>query len=130
MRPVPMKVPIVSNVSARLKAKIVTRIFGSLLGSLNRDNRPGLPKIAPKVFGSSATASLKLMVSANLVMPSGMPTSVEMIIPSKMAPLTLRTRRIMVKTNPKIAKSTGAVLKLTRAGTAAELPTTVKLSAI
>ena len=66
-RPVPMKVPMVSKVSDRLKEKMVTRTRGSLETSLNSDGRPAPVKITPKVEGSCLQASRKLTVSVSLV---------------------------------------------------------------
>ncbi len=60
-RPVPMKVPMVSKVSEMLKEKMVMSTRGSFAISVNRDGRPCAVKIAPKVVGSAAQASVKLI---------------------------------------------------------------------
>ena len=101
-RPVPMKVPMVSKVSERLKEKMVTRTSGSLETSLNSEGRPALVKMTPKVEGSWLQASRKLTVSVSAVTvtPMGMPSSVVNTMPIRMAPLTWQTCRTMVRNRP------------------------------
>ena len=74
------KGPMVSNVSDRLKAKIVIRTRGILLASENKDPSPSLVNMTPKVVGSTETASVKLIVSPVAVSPMGMPISAVMIM--------------------------------------------------
>ena len=57
-------------------------------------------KIAPKVVGSAAQASVKLIVSPVAVTPIGMPMMAVTTIPIRIAPFTLHTRRTMVSTRP------------------------------
>ena len=99
-RPVPMKVPRVSKVSEMLNAKIVTSTRGSFDISLNRDGRPWAVKIAPKVVGRAAHASVKLTESLVTVTPMGIPSRAVITIPIKIAPFTLQTRRTTVSTRP------------------------------
>ena len=99
-RPVPMKVPIVSNVSDRLKAKIVIRTRGTLLASENKDPSPSLVNMTPKVVGSTETASVKLIVSPVAVSPMGMPISAVMIMLKSIAPLNFRRVSTTVNTKP------------------------------
>jgi creatinine amidohydrolase/Fe(II)-dependent formamide hydrolase-like protein len=61
-RPVPIKVPMVSKVSARLKEKMVTSTRGSFDGSENRDPNPSDPRAAPKVIPRSAKAEPRPVV--------------------------------------------------------------------
>ena len=90
-RPVPMNVPIVSNVSERLNANIVIRTRGSFVRSVNREGRPASVNIAPNVVGSEAQASVKLTVSCAVVTPIGIPISVVTMMLMRIAPLTLRS---------------------------------------
>ena len=52
-RPVPIKVPIVSKVSDKLKARIVIKTCGSLAEFEKSDPIPSAPKAAPKVVPSA-----------------------------------------------------------------------------
>ena len=60
--------------------------------------------------------------------PMGIPITVVPMIPSKIAPLTLRSNRIIVKNSPMMANNTVGLFKATKAGTALELAMTVPLS--
>ena len=99
-RPVPMKVPMVSKVSEMLKAKMVISTRGSFARSVNRDGRPSAVKIAQKVVGRAAQASVKLTVSAVTVTPIGIPMMAVTTMPIRIAPFTLQTRSTMVRTRP------------------------------
>ena len=94
-RPVPMKVPIVSNVSEMLKAKIVISTRGSFVTSENREGSPAEVKITPKVEGSALQASTKLMESPMEVTPIGIPRSVVTTMLIRIAPFTLQTKRMI-----------------------------------
>ena len=127
-RPVPIKVPIVSNVSDKLKEKIVIKTRGSLLTSEKRERSPGFPKAARNVVGNCDSASEKLMVSPSFVTSSGIPTKAVTTIPIKIAPFTFKIRRIAVSMSPITASSTAGVFNAAIAGTAEEPAMTVPLS--
>ena len=63
LSPVPRNVPIVSKMSVRLNAMIVTRTIGTLPASVNSDGIPSDLKITPKVEESDCAASEKLTVT-------------------------------------------------------------------
>ena len=116
-RPVPIKVPIVSNVSERLKEKIVTNTSGIFDASENREPKPSLVKIAPKVVGSCWHASVKLMVSVVVVTPIGIPSKAVTTMPIRMAPLTLHTSRTIVNARPIRNSQKDGWFKVANAGT-------------
>lgn len=104
-RPVPIKVPMVSKVSERLKEKMVISTSGSLETSVKREGRPAEVKIAPKVVGSCWQASVKLTVSCGLVTCMGMPIRAVATMPMRIAPLTFKTSRTMVSAQPDPGKA-------------------------
>lgn len=53
LRPVPMKVPMVSNVSTSVKDMMVTSTMGMTFRSLKRDGRPSDVNMTPKVSGGT-----------------------------------------------------------------------------
>ena len=116
-RPVPMKVPMVSKVSDRLKEKMVMSTRGSLLMSENREPKPALVKMTPKVEGRAAQASEKLTVLEVTVTPMGMPIRVVTMMPMRMAPLTFRTWRTTISTRPMRNSQKAGWFRVDRAGT-------------
>lgn len=99
-RPVPINVPMVSNVSERLKEKIVIRTSGIFAGSENRLPIPPSLKMARNVVGSAAQASEKLTDSFIVVTPNGIPIMVVAIIAMSTAPFTLSTRSTIISARP------------------------------
>ena len=116
-RPVPMKVPMVSKVSEMLKAKMVISTRGILAASENREGRPALVKMAPKVVGSCWQASVKLMELPREVTCMGMPMMAVATMPMRMAPFTLHTSSTMVSTSPMTNSHSTLVFKVAMAGT-------------
>ena len=86
--PVPMKVPMVSKVSTRLKERMATIAEGIRTGSENSDGSPSDVNITPNVPGSWCTDSVKDTESAALVRPAGIPMSVVTTRAMTMAPRT------------------------------------------
>ena len=130
-RPVPMKVPMVSNVSDRLKAKIVIRTRGRRAASENSAGNPcvnAAPKVVPSCVKESLMPCVKLMPERSTT-PMGMPRMVVATMPMRMAPFTFSTSRITVSTRPIRNRSTEGVFSVTMAGVAAEEATTVPDSA-
>ena len=99
-RPVPMKVPRVSNVSDMEKAKMVTMTRGSLRRRRTAPGSPSAEKIAPKVCGSWEKVSLMDCELDQVVTPNGMPITVVMAMASSMPPLTFITVNTMASTRP------------------------------
>src|SRR5574344_980296 len=98
--PVPIKVPIVSNVSDIENANIVISTNGNFVWSVNNEGSPSLVNITPNVCGSSDKASLKPIVFAVVVTPKGIPIRAVNIIPIKILPLTFNKCSITVTNNP------------------------------
>ena len=124
-RPVPIKVPKVSKVSLSEKAKMVISTRGIRAGSEKRPSSPSLPKATPKTVERSwkelATEGLSESFERSTT-PMGMPIMVVAKILSKMAPFTFLITKTTVIRRPIKARSTPALLKFTKAGTAAEEP--------
>ena len=124
-RPVPIKVPNVSKVSLREKAKMVMRTRGMRPGSEKRPRSPSFPRATPNTVDRSwkepATEGPSDRADRSTT-PMGMPIIVVAKILIKMAPFTFLITRTTVINRPIIARSTPALSKLTRAGTAAEEP--------
>ena len=120
LRPVPIKVPIVSKISVSVNAKIVISMSAYRDGSANRDPSPCEPNAAPKVVPSSPNADRieldGLLNPDKSVTPMGIPITVVKIIPIKMAPLTLATIIIIVTTKPISASSAYGLVKLPISG--------------
>ena len=100
LRPVPIKVPIVSNVSVIENEKIVMSTRGSLLMSVNRLAIPPSLKIAKKVVGKAATASENDVVSWIDVTPKGIPMIVVTTIAIRMPPLIFLTVKTIANKRP------------------------------
>ena len=115
--PVPMNAPMVSNVSETLNARIVISTMGSFVMSANREGSPAGVKMTPTVVGSAAQASRKETVSAIVVTPMGIPTTVAITIPIRIAPGTLRTRSTIVRARPIRKSQSCGSLKVASAGT-------------
>ena len=99
--PVPMNVPIESNVSERLIEKIVTITNGIFAGSEKRDPKPGLPKKLNATSLNPCTVSFpEKIVSGRTVTPIGIPMIVVATIPIRIAPLTFITIRMMMIRSP------------------------------
>lgn len=90
----------VSNVSDKLKEKMVISTSGIFEASENREPSPSLVKMAPKVVGSCWQASKKLMVCSVTVTFMGIPIRVVTTIPIRIAPLTLHTSSTIVSARP------------------------------
>ena len=118
----PMKVPMVSKVSDRLKEKMVIRTKGILAASEKSDNKPSLPKAAPKVVPNS-WKDLAMLVSTPIWLtsttPMRIPMMVEAIMLMKIAPGTFLTTRIIMSNNEITARTKAGVVKLVSAGTPA-----------
>ena len=130
-RPVPINVPIVSNVSDRLKAKIVIKTSGRREVSVNNDNSPSLPNAAPNVTPSSSIADPNVLAARisgeTCTTPIGIPTRVVAIIPIMMAPRTFLIIKIIVRITPNNANKEAGCVKLTSAGTIPPLVITVPI---
>ena len=107
----------VSKVSEMLKAKMVISTSGILAASVNREGKPALVKIAPKVVGSCWQASVKLMELPREVTPMGMPKMAVTMMPIKMAPFTLHTSKTMVSTKPMMNSHKVGLFRMAIAGT-------------
>ncbi len=118
-RPVPIKVPIVSKVSERLKAKIVTRASGIFAPSEKSEPRPSFVNITPKVVGRTLTASPRLIVSVVFVTPIKMPIIVVTIMLISIAPLTFISIRIIMRKSPITKRMRSGLLGIAIAGTPA-----------
>ena len=90
---------------------------------MNREGRPAGVKIAPKVVGRAAQASVKLMVSPRAVTFMGMPIMVVAMMPIRIAPFTLHTSRMMVSTRPMTNSHRVGLLNLASSGTMPEVTT-------
>ncbi len=119
LRPVPIKVPKVSKVSERLKAKIVINTTGKRLESLKSEPMPS--KAARKVVPSSPKAVPKLLLAKltcdKSTTPIGIPRRVVATIPIRIAPRTFFITNMAVKTKPKTARMTFGSVKVEIAGT-------------
>ncbi len=128
-RPVPINVPMVSNVSERLNAKIVIITSSRLEGSANSVPIPAGPNAAPNVVPSweNELPSVPAVMEAleKSVTPNGMPTTVVAMMPIRMAPRTFAISSTTISTMPNSASRTEGVFSGTMAGTAPEEATTV-----
>lgn len=96
---------------------MVISTSGSLEISENRATNPSLVKIAPKVVGSCWQASVKLMVSAVVVTPIGIPSSAVTIMLIRIAPFTLHISRTIVSARPIRKSHKEGWFKVANAGT-------------
>ena len=121
-----MKVPNVSKMSEKLKAKMVMIDRAILSGLVNNDPIPLAEKAAPKVVCNDAKVLLKEFAAlrCKLVTPIGIPMMVVSRIPIRIAPGTFLTFRITMMIKPIRASKAPAWVKLTSAGTMPPLETT------
>ncbi len=123
LSPVPINVPIVSNVSDKLNAKIARKARSIL--SIPPENNVPIPSNAAKnVVPISLNGANKLLKSIfeKLVTPIGQPIIVVTTIPIRIAPLTFVNNKTTVIIIPINANTGANWLKSTIAGTAEESP--------
>ena len=130
-RPVPIKVPSVSNVSDKLNAKIVINTNGIFELSENSESIPfepnATPNVCPNCPNDSPNPAL-VPIADKSTTPIGIPIIVVAAIPIIIAPLTFNINKTVIIASPITASKTPGVLKLTKAGTALLFATTVPLS--
>jgi hypothetical protein len=122
LRPQPIKVPMVSKVSVKLKAKIITSATKTL-SPLKRLAKPISPKKAKVTSLIPESADRSKSLAGTCVTPIGMPINVAPIIPISIAPFTLSIIKITMIARPMSARTGPASLNVLSTGTGPPIST-------